>query len=344
MISFALALIISVVLAASLGLFKFKRWSIYPENATVTQEEYDNNLQWKRGGYDVGDLKPNTSLRFNYSHLFKAIGVLFLFLFLWAVSPLGFQRIDARNIGLQISRTGNDKGIPRVTPVKGLVFYNAWNNDVEEISIGQFPIKYTEFEVPALGGTPIPVAPEMNLSLKPETYAQLYVHVLKGGDLSSLKDSWIRTNVINAMVYATNKFTPDSIFNYAETYRNEVYTQLSKTLGSYFNVDQVNAGQHPPRSMKEALQKQADAVLATRQAQLDETREIAQKNAKIAQAQGDSAKVVIEASAAAEAIRLKTKELSREYVEYTKWITASPDVQRVSQTVLGSGTNVLLNK
>ena len=143
MISFALAFIVSLLVAKFLGLLNLKKWKIEPENAFVTQEEYDSSRSWSNNGYSVGDRKRNIEApKLNISNLFKAIGVLVLFLFLWAVSPLGTQLIDSGKIGLSISRIGNDKGIPVVRPVKGLVFYNTWMTDVEEVSIGQFSIKY----------------------------------------------------------------------------------------------------------------------------------------------------------------------------------------------------------
>jgi hypothetical protein len=181
----------------------------------------------------------------------------------------------------------------------------------------------------------------MNLSLKPETYVELYVHILKGGDLESLKDSWIKTATVNAMVFGTNKFTPDSIFNNAETYRIEIEKQLKFQLAKYFNVDQINAGQHPPKSMKDALQRQADAVLATRQAELNRRTAVATAEQKIAEARGDSAKAVIEASGRAEAIRKEQNAITAEYIDYIKWTNWDG---KLPATMLGGNTSVLLSK
>lgn len=61
-------------------------------------------------------------------------------------------------------------------------------------------------------------------------------------------------------------------------------------------------------------------------------------------AKGDSASIVIEASAVAEAMRLKKAELTPIYVEYIKWMDVDSNVPRVPQTMLGSGSTTYLVK
>lgn len=317
MISFSIGLIAFLLLFSFFGLFKKENW---------LNDSRDSDFPFK------------------LSSIFKLAGCILVFIITSLLNPIEIQRIDAGAIGLKIDRVGNDKGIPIARPVKGWILYNSFTTDVEEVSIRQFSVKYKEFEVPAKGGVMIPVSPEFNLSLKPEMYEHLYIHVLKGGDLESLTETWIKKGTINAMVYGTNKFTPDSIFNYAEIYRNEIEHQLASQLGKYFNVDQTNAGQHPPKSMKEALQKQADAVLQTRQAELNRQAADAEAYTKIAIARGDSSAKVINAAADALAIKLKTKELSPQYVDYVKWSTASPENPRVPQYMLGTNTSMFLQK
>ncbi len=345
MISFALALIVSLLIATFLGLFNFKKWKIEPENAFVTQEEYDSSRSWSNNGYNVGDRKRNTDdPKLNIYHLFKAIGVLVLFLFLWTVSPLGVQRIDAGCVGLKIDRIGNDKGIPVARPVKGWVFFNEWTTDVVEYSIRQNHIGYGKFSVPTKGGVPMDVAPSFNYSLKPEKAAEVYINLLKGGDFDQLKDSWIATATNIALKNATNEFNIDSIFNHQSTYQQSVEKELNKEMSKYFVVSQINPGQVTPPSMANILNEKGQAIQQAQKAELTRITAVAQAQADMAKARGDSASRVISAAGEAEAIRLTTRELSDNYVQYIKWVNANPDVPRVPQTVLGSGTNVLLSK
>lgn len=255
--------------------------------------------------------------------------------------PLSLQRIDAGNIGMKIDRVGNDKGIPVARNVKGWVFYNSWGTDVMEYSIRQFHVQYDTSEVAAKGGTLIPVAPSFNVYLKPEKATEVYIHLLRGADLESLKDTWLKNAAGIALKNATNRFTPDSIFNHADIYQREVRKELVLQIGSYFNIDnQLNPGQSPPASMKGILQAKANAIQAAQQAELDRQTAVARAEQKIAESRGDSAKLVIGAKADAEAIRLKQTQITQQYIEYIKWSTWDGVMP---STVLGSGSNTLLN-
>lgn len=328
MITFILALAVVLLLSASLGLFKFKEYT-----DRYTKEEAAHNSY-----YNEGDFKG-----VNVAKLVKVALMVILLMVLNVAIPLGIQRIDAGNVGLKVDRVGNDKGIPVARPVKGWVFYNTWTTDVIEYSIRQFHIEYNTFTVTAKGGTLVPVKPSYNIYLKPEKAVDVYIHLLRGADLESLKSTWLATATTIAMKNVTNRFSPDSIFNHASDYQMAVEDELNKQLEKYFKVDQINPGQSPPASMGEILQAKANAVQAAQQAELNRQTAVAVAEQKIAEARGDSASAVITAAGEAEAIRLKTREVSPTYVEYVKWLNAAEDVPRVPATVLGS-SSVLLSR
>jgi len=188
------------------------------------------------------------------------------------------------------------------------------------------------------------VTPSYNYALKPDKAAEVYINLLKGGDFDQLKDTWLATATTIAMKNATNEFPIDSIFNHQSIYQQAVEKEINKEVSKYFVVSQINPGQITPPSMANILQSKAQAIQQAQQAELDRKTADAQAYTKIATARGDSAAAVIQAAASAEAIRLKTKELSDNYIQYIKWIDVDPTVPRVPSTMLGSGTNVLLNK
>lgn len=256
----------------------------------------------------------------NSKFLLKAVSVFLLCVVLAWFQPVSVQRIDAGNVGLAIDRIGNDKGIPKVRDVKGWVFYNSWTTDVVEYSIRQEHVDYNKFDVPAKGGTVLPVAPSFNISLKPEAAKDVYIHLTKNEDvIESIKNGWLANATNIAMTNATNGFSPDSIFNNADHYRAEVEKQLNKQLFKYFMVEQIKPGQQPPASMVGILQAKANAVQAQQQAELNRQTAVATAAAKIAEARGDSAKQVIEALADAKTILLKREQITSEYIEYIKW-------------------------
>lgn len=274
----------------------------------------------------------------------KLLPVIVVFLVSLFFNPISVQRIPSDKYGLKIDRFGTNKGLPIVNTTSGWVFYNTYLTDVNEYERKNRHIEFAEFNVAAKGGTIISVEPSFNMAVKKDALPYIYVHLTKSEDLSDIDQTFISNATNIALTNATNLFSPDSIFNNADIYRREVEKQLNVTLGKYFDIEQVKPGQTPPKSMVGILQAKANSVQAQQQALLDRQTADAQAYTKVAQARGDSAALVIRAAGDAEAIRLKTKEISENYVQYVKWINASKDVPRVPQTMLGNGTSVLLNK
>lgn len=277
---------------------------------------------------------------FSFKQLIKTISAIVLSIVISVIQPVEIQRIDAGNIGLKIDRVGNDKGVPVAISVKGWVFYNSWMSDVVEYSVRQNHIRYNKFIVTTKGGTPMEVAPSFNYALKPEKGADVYINLLKGGDFNQLQETWILTATTIALKNATNEFPIDSIFNNQSIYQQAVEQELNKEMAKYFVVSQINPGQITPSSMASILQSKAQAIQLAQQAELDRKTADAEAYTKIAKARGDSAAQVIAASADAETIKLKTREISSNYVEYIKWSNWDG---HLSQTVLGGNTTMMLN-
>lgn len=321
MITLLIVLITAGILGTALGLFDTSKYFIKSKD------------KW-------GDEVNNV----NNTQMIKLLIAVVICLVVAAINPIEVQRIDAGSVGLKIDRVGNEKGIPVARPCKGWVWYNTWLTDVVEYSIRQEHINYTGFTVTTKGGTPIDVAPSFNYALKPDRATDVYINLLKGGDFSSLKDTWISTATAIALKNASNRFSIDSIFNHQDLYQQAVEAEMNKELNKYFTVSQINPGQKTPASMKGILESKAAAIQQAQQAELDRQTADAQAYTKIAKARGDSAEAVITAAGEAKAIQLKTRELSENYVNYIKWFNANPDVPRVPTTVLGSNTSVLLSK
>lgn len=277
----------------------------------------------------------------NRSQLFKTAMAIIVAAAIAIIQPIGLQRIDAGNVGLKIDRVGNNKGIPVARQVKGWVIYNKWFTEVVEYSIRQNHVSYPDFTVTTKGGFPMKVNPSYNYALKPEKAVDLYIHLLKGGTFSSLESNFLQTATTLALNNASNKFAIDSIFNNKEGYNMAVAEELNKELDNYFVVTQINPGSVPPPELADVIRAKTETIQRAQQAELDKLTAQAEAETKIAKARGDSAALVIEAKAQAEAIRQKQKELTPNYIDFIKW---SQWDGKLPTTTLGSGTNVLLNK
>lgn len=254
--------------------------------------------------------------------------------------PIEIHRIDAGNVGLKIDRIGNDKGIPVARPCKGWVFYNSWLTDIAEYSIRQNHVSYKAISVTTKGGFPMTMEPSYNYALKPEKAADLYVHLLKGSDFSTLEENFLATATNLALNNATNKYAIDSIFNDKEGFNKSVAIELNKELQAYFTVTQINPGSVAPKELVQVIIDKTNAVQKQQQAELDKLTAEAEAQTKIAVAEGTAKAAVIEAEGEAEAIRKKQVALSPTYVEYIKWNKWDGVLPTTS---LGGNTSVLLN-
>lgn len=277
----------------------------------------------------------------NAKQIVKSAAALGLALTITFVQPIEIQRIDAGNVGLKIDRIGNEKGVPVARAVKGWVFYNSWTTDVIEYSIRQQHVQYPAFQVTTKGGFPITVAPSYNYSLKPDKAAELYINLLKGSDFTTVETTWLSTATTISLNNASNSYTIDSIFNNKQHYQSDVAKELNREVSNYFIISQINPGVSPPKELQEVIVAKTNAIQSAQKAELSRIQAVAEAETKIATARGDSAQKVIAAKAEAEAIRLKTNEVSQNYIDFIKW---SAWDGKLPTTILGSGTSVLLNK
>ncbi len=321
MIGIITFILTTLVLGIILGVFNPKNY--------YTESEPD------RFGHRSKELNP--------AAIVKLVITVVVSIFLSIINPISVQRIDAGNVGLKIDRIGNSKGIPVAIPVKGWVFYNSWISDIVEYSVRQNHVAYDKFLVTTKGGFSITVAPSFNYSLKPEKAADLYINLLKGGEFKNLEDNWLATATNIALNNASNNYTIDSIFNNKQHYQQDVEKELNKELSLYFTVTQINPGVIPPDELADVIKSKTEAIQKAQQAELDKITAQAEAETKIAKAKGDSAQAVITAAGEAEAIKLKTRELSPTYVEYIRWVNANGDVPRVPSTVLGGSNGFMLN-
>lgn len=272
--------------------------------------------------------------------IIKAAVVLAVSLFLGAINPLSIQRIDSGNVGVKIDKVGNEKGIPRAVPVKGWVFYNDWTTDIVEFTIRQQHVQYDAFDVTTKGGFGIKVAPSFNYALKPEKAVDVYINLLRGGDFSSLQETWLKTATMIALANASNSYTIDSIFNNKAHYQQDIDKELNKEMSSYFTVSQINPGVVPPAELAQVIKQKTETIQKAQQAELDRITAENEALTKIATARGDSAQAVIQAAGRAEAIKREQQTLTPLYIEYIKtqkWNGSVPS------TVLGGSNGFMIN-
>lgn len=265
--------------------------------------------------------------------VFLVVGVLVAF-----IQPFSTERIDAGNVGLKTKLLGSDRGVGKYEYVTGFVFYNSWFETVNEFPTFQQHIDYEENVVITRGGFQTTIKPSFNYSLIPGQIGDMFVSLRR--PLKQIEQEWLKTAVIGAVNDVANTWSVDDIFNNREKFESDIILEAKKRTSKWFTLSQLRTNITPPKALQASIEAKTKAIQEVQVA--ENQRKVAEAEAarKIAVARGDSAQAVIAASGEAMAIKTKQKELTPQYIEFTKWSRWNGVLP---STILGSNSNTLLN-
>lgn len=250
------------------------------------------------------------------------------------VQPFALERVDAGHVGIKVKLTGNARGVSNYEYKTGWVLYNSWIEQMLEFPTYQQHIEYDDQVIITKGGFSATIKPSFNYSLKATAIGDMFENLRV--DVKQVEQNWLKNAIIGAVNDVSNTWEVDSIFTHRAQFEASIVTECNKRLVKWFNVSQLRTNITPPESLQEAIVAKTKSI---QQAQAEEQRALAAistKRRKIAEAQADSAEVIINAQAAAKAMRLKQEQLTPLYVEYTK--AQKWDGKLPSTMAGGSGT------
>ncbi len=289
------------------------------------------------GGYHIYNSLTNVPSK---DRTFPLKGVLIIVggIILALVQPFNMDRVDAGHVGIKVKLTGNSRGVSNYEYKTGWVMYNSWTEQLYEFPTFQQHIDYEEQSVITKGGFSAVIKPSFNYSLKSNAVGDMFQNLRL--DIKEVEQGWLKNAIVGAVNDVANKWEVDHIFNEREQFESSIIAECNKRLSKWFSVSQLRTNIVPPSSLQEAIEAKTKAI---QQAQAEDQKALtaeAEARKKIAQAKGDSAQVVIEASAQAKAMHIKQMQLTPLYVEYMKiqkWDGKTPT------TVLGNGTTTMVN-
>lgn len=271
---------------------------------------------------------PNTSL------IVKVVGIALVSIIAAIIQPFSLERVDAGHVGIKVKLTGNSRGVSNYEYKTGWVLYNSWIEQMLEFPTYQQHIEYDDQIIITKGGFSATIKPSFNYSLKATAIGDMFENLRV--DVKQVEQNWLKNAIIGAVNDVSNTWEVDSIFTHRAQFEASIVTECNKRLVKWFNVSQLRTNITPPESLQEAIVAKTKSI---QQAQAEEQRALAAistKRRKIAEAQADSAEVIINAQAAAKAMRLKQEQLTPLYVEYTK--AQKWDGKLPSTMAGGSGT------
>lgn len=254
------------------------------------------------------------------------------------VNPFSLERVDAGHIGLKVNLTGNERGVSDYVYKTGWVVFNEWTEKLYEFPTYQQHIDYNIQTVITKGGFNADIKPSFNYALIPTTVGDMFQNLRL--PIKEVEQGWLKTAIVGSVNDVANKWAVDSIFNNREQFESAIVIECNKRISKWFNVSQLRTNITPPPALQSAIEAKTKALQEVQVAENQKQVAIAEAMRKIAIARGDSAKMVIEASGEAEAIRKKQLTLSSLYIEYLKiqkWDGKNPT------TVLGKEGSTIIS-
>lgn len=286
---------------------------------------------------------------FQPSWLTKPILTLVIGILITVIQPFKLERVDAGHVGLKVKLSGDNRGISDYQYRTGWVVTNEWVEKLYEFPTFQQHIEYGNQTVITKGGFSADIKPTFNYSLKPDAVGDMFEQLRLG--VKEIEQGWLMTAIVGSVNDVANRWAVDDIFNKREEFESAIIKECNKRTSKWFVISQLRTNIVPPGALKEAIEAKTKAVQDAQAAEQQALVADAQAKKKIAIARGDSASVVINASGEAQAaiiaaegeakaMKAKQAQLTPLYIDYIK---ASNWDGKVPQTVLGGGTQTLLN-
>lgn len=242
------------------------------------------------------------------------------------VQPFRLTIIKAGTVGVKFNKIGDDRGVSKYSFASGYAMYLSWFTDVQEFATSQQHVEYDTLTVITKGGFPASIKPTFNYNLIASMAGDMYVNLRM--DLKQIEETWLKISVINAINDVSNSWAVDSIFNHRENFEKAIVMEAAKRCQKWFIVTQLRTNIIPPVSLQNSIIEKTKAIQSIQIENNLRMAAEATKFKKIALAQGDSADIVIRASAEAEAIKKITAQLNPSYNEYIrsqKWNGQNPN-------------------
>ena len=275
--------------------------------------------------------------KFNASWLIKPIGIFIAGILISMFQPFAIEKVDAGHKGLKINLVGDQRGVSSYQYKTGWVLYNTWTEQVLEFPTYQQHIEYEDQGVILKGGFSATIKPTFNYSLREDAIGDMFVNLRL--PINEVERGWLKNAIIGAVNDVANTWEVDSIFNHRQAFESAIVAECNVRLSKWFNVSQLRTNITPPEALQESIIAKTKAIQQAEASEQQAIAAISEGRRKVAVARADSAETVINANAAAKAIKIKQTELSPLYIEYLK---ANAWDGKLPTTVAG-GSGMFLN-
>jgi len=272
----------------------------------------------------------------NTSLIIKVVAIFVISIVASIAQPFAIEKVDSGYKGIKVSLVGSQRGVTNYQYKTGWVVYNTWTEQMLEFPTFQQHIEYDDQQVITKGGFPATIKPTFNYSLKEANIGDMFVNLRL--DVKQVEQGWLKNAIIGAVNDVANTWEVDSIFGHRQQFEASIVAECNVRLAKWFNVSQLRTNITPPEALQEAIISKTKAIQQAEASEQQALTAIAEGKRKVAVARADSAETIINAQAAALAIKIKQNQLSPLYIEYLK---AQAWDGKLPTTVAGNGGTFL---
>ena len=235
--------------------------------------------------------------------------------FLLIVLFFSIKRIDAGHAGIKVYNYGDEKGISPITEVTGWAFYNPLSQRIFEVPTYVQTANYkldtidtdknSELRFNTKDGMVVRIDASLNYSTPSESVVRIFRKYRK--PVKELEGNILRNLVIEALNQVCGDYTCEQIYEM----RNEVEIKARKNLREFlgkegFIVEQfVIIGElRLPKNVIASINNKIGATQIALQKKQEVQQEVFDSQKRIAKQRGDSAVIMINATAKANAMLL----------------------------------------
>jgi regulator of protease activity HflC (stomatin/prohibitin superfamily) len=273
----------------------------------------------------------------NTSLIIKVVAMFVITIIASIAQPFAIEKVDSGYKGIKVSLVGSQRGVTNYQYKTGWVVYNTWTEQMLEFPTFQQHIEYDDQQVITKGGFPATIKPTFNYSLKESNIGDMFVNLRL--DVKQVEQGWLKNAIIGAVNDVANTWEVDSIFGHRQQFEASIVAECNLRLAKWFNVSQLRTNITPPEALQEAIISKTKAIQQAEASEQQALTAIAEGKRKVAVARADSAETIINAQAAALAIKIKQNQLSPLYIEYVKWNAWDGKLP----TTVAGGSGTLLN-
>jgi regulator of protease activity HflC (stomatin/prohibitin superfamily) len=273
----------------------------------------------------------------NTSLIVKVVAIFVITIIASIAQPFAIEKVDSGYKGIKVSLVGSQRGVTNYQYKTGWVVYNTWTEQMLEFPTFQQHIEYDDQQVITKGGFPATIKPTFNYSLKEANIGDMFVNLRL--DVKQVEQGWLKNAIIGAVNDVANTWEVDSIFGHRQQFEASIVAECNVRLAKWFNVSQLRTNITPPEALQEAIISKTKAIQQAEASEQQALTAIAEGKRKVAVARADSAETIINAQAAALAIKIKQNQLSPLYIEYVKWNAWDGKLP----TTVAGGSGTLLN-